>query len=189
MLQKITHNHNNFISQLVSVFGIWKVFSTFCVMHMLNLQRHLKFIKHMWRVNLQQQIKAIFKQEKESIRGIKINDCCIVLMVIVFRVQGKSVWTPLMAPCSRLLLLLQLTSLVSVGLACDCDRYPWSAWSACSQTCNHGTQHRQRWDATRFKLFRIKTVQWFGTKQVIRHYCDVQAADDTNSCCMSKGFL
>uniref|UniRef100_A0A8C5GZL1 Sushi domain-containing protein n=1 Tax=Gouania willdenowi TaxID=441366 RepID=A0A8C5GZL1_GOUWI len=28
--------------------------------------------------------------------------------------------------------------------SCFCDHYPWNAWSACSQTCNHGTQHRHR---------------------------------------------
>uniref|UniRef100_A0A3Q3WFD4 Uncharacterized protein n=1 Tax=Mola mola TaxID=94237 RepID=A0A3Q3WFD4_MOLML len=49
-----------------------------------------------------------------------------------------------MAPCSQLLLLLQLLSWISAGLACFCERYPWGAWSACSRTCNHGTQHRQR---------------------------------------------
>ncbi|XP_042365162.1 complement component C6 isoform X1 [Plectropomus leopardus] len=50
----------------------------------------------------------------------------------------------MMAPSSRLVLLLQLLSWISVGLACFCDRYPWGSWSACSKTCNHGTQHRHR---------------------------------------------
>ncbi|XP_033502624.2 complement component C6 isoform X2 [Epinephelus lanceolatus] len=45
---------------------------------------------------------------------------------------------------SRLLLLLQLLSWISVGLACFCDKYPWGPWSACSRTCNHGTQQRHR---------------------------------------------
>ncbi|XP_041815933.1 complement component C6 [Chelmon rostratus] len=49
-----------------------------------------------------------------------------------------------MAPSSRLVLLLQLLSWVSAGLACFCERYPWGPWSACSRTCNHGTQHRER---------------------------------------------
>ncbi|XP_029300184.1 complement component C6 [Cottoperca gobio] len=49
-----------------------------------------------------------------------------------------------MASSSRLLLLLQLLSWISAGLACFCDRYPWGTWSACSRTCNHGTQHRHR---------------------------------------------
>nr|AIN76757.1 complement component 6 [Oplegnathus fasciatus] len=49
-----------------------------------------------------------------------------------------------MAPSSRLVLLLQLLSWMSAGLACFCDRYPWGSWSACSRTCNHGTQHRAR---------------------------------------------
>nr|XP_061836788.1 complement component C6-like [Nerophis lumbriciformis] len=33
---------------------------------------------------------------------------------------------------------------ISAGLSCFCDRYPWGPWSACSRTCNHGTQHRHR---------------------------------------------
>ncbi|KAF3702312.1 Complement component C6 Precursor [Channa argus] len=49
-----------------------------------------------------------------------------------------------MAPSSLLILLLQLLSCISAGLACFCDRYPWSPWSACTSTCNHGTQQRQR---------------------------------------------
>ncbi|TDH01812.1 hypothetical protein EPR50_G00166580 [Perca flavescens] len=49
-----------------------------------------------------------------------------------------------MAPSSWLVLLLQLLSWISAGQACFCDRYPWGSWSACSQTCNHGTQHRHR---------------------------------------------
>ncbi|XP_038600156.1 complement component C6 isoform X1 [Tachyglossus aculeatus] len=28
--------------------------------------------------------------------------------------------------------------------ACLCERYPWSAWSSCSKSCNYGTQSRHR---------------------------------------------
>uniref|UniRef100_A0AAQ4NRF8 Complement component 6, duplicate 2 n=1 Tax=Gasterosteus aculeatus aculeatus TaxID=481459 RepID=A0AAQ4NRF8_GASAC len=49
-----------------------------------------------------------------------------------------------MAASGRLVLMLQLFSWTSVGMACFCDRYPWGSWSACSKTCNHGTQHRYR---------------------------------------------
>ncbi|XP_053195648.1 complement component C6 [Scomber japonicus] len=49
-----------------------------------------------------------------------------------------------MAPSTRLVLLLQLLSWISASLACFCDRYPWGSWSACTTTCNHGTQNRYR---------------------------------------------
>ncbi|TMS08229.1 Complement component C6 [Larimichthys crocea] len=49
-----------------------------------------------------------------------------------------------MAPSTWLILLLQLFSMISAGLACFCERYHWGPWSACSRTCNHGTQHRKR---------------------------------------------
>ncbi|KAM4528422.1 complement component C6 isoform 1-T3 [Odontesthes bonariensis] len=49
-----------------------------------------------------------------------------------------------MAPSSSWILLLQLLSCISAGLACHCDRYSWTPWSTCSRTCNHGTQNRQR---------------------------------------------
>uniref|UniRef100_A0A3B3DG18 Complement component 6, duplicate 2 n=1 Tax=Oryzias melastigma TaxID=30732 RepID=A0A3B3DG18_ORYME len=45
---------------------------------------------------------------------------------------------------SRRLVLLQLLSCFSASLACFCDRYPWTSWSACTRTCNHGLQNRRR---------------------------------------------
>ncbi|XP_024918549.1 complement component C6 [Cynoglossus semilaevis] len=50
-----------------------------------------------------------------------------------------------MAPFRRLLLLsLQILSCTSIALACLCDRYDWTSWTACTRTCNHGTQKRVR---------------------------------------------
>uniref|UniRef100_A0A7N6BIB3 Sushi domain-containing protein n=1 Tax=Anabas testudineus TaxID=64144 RepID=A0A7N6BIB3_ANATE len=43
--------------------------------------------------------------------------------------------------CTCFLILL---SFISAGLACFCERYPWGSWSACTTTCNHGTQQRHR---------------------------------------------
>lgn len=74
-----------------------------------------------------------------------------------------------MAPSSRLVLLLQLLSWMSAGLACFCDRYPWGSWSACSRTCNHGTQHRARWDT----LIRVRHLDIGETAQTcVRHSRD-----------------
>uniref|UniRef100_A0A8C5GZ42 Sushi domain-containing protein n=1 Tax=Gouania willdenowi TaxID=441366 RepID=A0A8C5GZ42_GOUWI len=47
-----------------------------------------------------------------------------------------------MAPVSSFFFLI--LGCIPAAQSCFCDHYPWNAWSACSQTCNHGTQHRHR---------------------------------------------
>ncbi|KAG9354028.1 hypothetical protein JZ751_012152 [Albula glossodonta] len=50
----------------------------------------------------------------------------------------------MMAPDGPLLALLALFWNLTLGLGCMCDHYPWTPWTACSKTCNYGTQSRHR---------------------------------------------
>ncbi|XP_041826207.1 complement component C6 isoform X1 [Melanotaenia boesemani] len=73
-----------------------------------------------------------------------------------------------MTPSSSLV-LLQLLSCISSSLACFCDKYAWTPWSACTMTCNHGTQSRQR-------QVRYDEYYW---KNSCYQMCEMQ---DTRSC-------
>ncbi|XP_060092430.1 complement component C6 [Heteronotia binoei] len=44
----------------------------------------------------------------------------------------------------NLLFLILLYITIESNEGCFCDRYPWTAWSSCSKTCNSGTQSRHR---------------------------------------------
>ncbi|XP_057674285.1 complement component C6 isoform X1 [Corythoichthys intestinalis] len=76
-----------------------------------------------------------------------------------------------MSPPTTLLLLLHLLSLISAVLSCFCERYPWGSWTACSRTCNHGTQSRHR-------KFEYDDYYW---RSSCRQLCE---RDDKRACNM-----
>ncbi|XP_071321962.1 complement component C6 isoform X1 [Trachinotus anak] len=76
-----------------------------------------------------------------------------------------------MAPSSRLVLVLQLLSCISAGLACFCERYTWSSWSACTATCNHGTQQRQR-------NFQFDDYYWKSSCSQLCNKYDIRACNE-----------
>ncbi|XP_063334981.1 complement component C6 [Pelmatolapia mariae] len=70
----------------------------------------------------------------------------------------------------------QFFSCISTGLGCFCDRYSWSSWSACSSTCNHGTQNRVRQfqhDEYFWKSSCLQLCQRYDSRACNQHACPI----------------
>ncbi|KAJ8260745.1 hypothetical protein COCON_G00164680 [Conger conger] len=78
-----------------------------------------------------------------------------------------------MSPVGPLLALLVLLCSLDPSLGCYCDHYPWSQWSACSKTCNYGTQSRRRsvtYDQHYWENACAQLCQWVESRA-----CNVEA--------------
>ncbi|KAJ8286752.1 hypothetical protein GJAV_G00042870 [Gymnothorax javanicus] len=78
-----------------------------------------------------------------------------------------------MSPGVHVITLLVFLCALKLSLGCMCDHYPWTAWTACSKTCNHGTQSRHR--SFRYdEYYRKNMCEQLCQKQETRA-CNVEA--------------
>ncbi|XP_068107017.1 complement component C6 [Hyperolius riggenbachi] len=71
------------------------------------------------------------------------------------------------------LLCLLISCLVGTASSCFCDLYPWTSWTACTKTCERGTQSRSR-QITYDEYYRKNNCQQFCTDVYQTHSCNEQ---------------
>ncbi|XP_061473094.1 complement component C6-like isoform X2 [Rhineura floridana] len=77
---------------------------------------------------------------------------------------------------TSLVILVLLSTVIKKSFGCFCDHYPWSSWSSCSKTCNHGIQSRSRervYDAYYYKNSCDRLCAWSETRVCNQQACPI----------------